>query len=99
MKKILTVLLLCVTISNYAQKTDLYVCELANKLDWFALNNEYPKLKDSVRYDHIRLFAEGILFQQTARIHRKTDRFSKQSPTGNRSNASVESYSINSTRL
>ena len=49
MKKILTVLLLCVTISNYAQKTDLYVCELANKLDWFALNNEYPKLKDSVR--------------------------------------------------
>ena len=61
MKKILTVLLLCVTISNYAQKTDLYVCELANKLDWFALNNEYPKLKDSVRYDHIRLFAEGML--------------------------------------
>ena len=41
MKKILVFLLLCVTISNYAQKTDLYVCELANKLDWFALNNGY----------------------------------------------------------
>lgn len=61
MKKILTVLLLCITINSYAQKTDLYVYELANKLDWFALNNEYPKLKDSVQYDHVRLFAEGIL--------------------------------------
>ena len=61
MKKTFIFLFICITINCYAQKADFYVCELANKLDWFALNNEYPKLKDSVRYDHIRLFAEGIL--------------------------------------
>lgn len=61
MKKILTVLFLCITINCYAQKADFYVCELANKLDWFALNNEYPKLKDSIQYGHVKLFAEGFL--------------------------------------
>ena len=61
MKKILTVLLLCVTISNYAQKNRFIRLRTCKQIGWFALNNEYPKLKDSVQYDHIRLFAEGIL--------------------------------------
>ena len=38
MKKTFIFLFICITINCYAQKADFYVCELANKLDWFALN-------------------------------------------------------------
>lgn len=53
-KTIITVSILFLNLFTvYAQNADMRISELINTSDWFALEKEYPKLKDSIQYDYV----------------------------------------------
>lgn len=49
------------TISVNSQNADIRIGELLNKSDWFALDEEYPKLKDSIQTPMLKWMAEALL--------------------------------------
>lgn len=48
-------------LSLSAQEADMRVGELINRTDWFALEQEYPGLKDSVQAPFLKLLAEIMI--------------------------------------
>jgi len=60
-KTIITFLLVVSSFTAMAQQADQRIGELLNSSDWFALDREYPALKDSVHYDFLRLLSETML--------------------------------------
>lgn len=61
LKKLLCTLMLCVAMGAMAQKSDMRVDELLNSGDWFALEKEFPAIKDSVQTPMLRLMSEALL--------------------------------------
>ena len=54
-------LALFITTGAGAQQADMRVGELLNTADWFALEQEYPSLKDSVQTPMLKLMSEALL--------------------------------------
>ena len=61
MKHILLSLFILVAINAAAQNADQRVGELINEGDWFALAEEYPRLKDSMQVEFLQPMAEALL--------------------------------------
>lgn len=62
MKKIISLALLCLSLlTARAQVADFLISDMLNKSDWFALEREYPALKDSVQMPFLRVMAEALL--------------------------------------
>lgn len=70
---ILTSLLNIFTI--HAQQADMRISELINSSNWFALEKEYPQLKDSIQYDFVGLMAEAMIAQNFNREKEATEMF------------------------
>lgn len=63
-KTIITVSILFLNLFTVcAQNADMRISELINSSDWFALEKEYPKLKDSIQYAYVGLMAEAMIAQ------------------------------------
>lgn len=63
MKKYLLILATFISV-NYAyaqQQADEKVAQMINSGDWFALQEEYPKLKDSLQTQYLKLFAQVMI--------------------------------------
>ena len=58
---VLLVLVALVSKGEPAQQADKRVAELVNSEDWFALEQEYPSLKDSIHADFMKLVAESMI--------------------------------------
>lgn len=58
---VLLVLVALVSKGEPAQQADKRVAELVNSEDWFALEQEYPSLKDSIHADFMKLVAEAMI--------------------------------------
>lgn len=58
---LLSLLMLAMATGAKAQGADMRVGELLNGGDWFALEAEYPALKDSVQTPMLRLMSEALL--------------------------------------
>lgn len=63
MKRLL-IILICIWATNVvsAQNADQRIADLINAEDWFALDEEYPRIKDSVQTDFLRPMAEAMLY-------------------------------------
>lgn len=61
MKHILLSLFILVAINVVAQNADQRIGELINEGDWFALAEEYPRLKDSMQVEFLQPMAEALL--------------------------------------
>lgn len=61
MKHILLSLFILVAINAVAQNADQRIGELINEGDWFALAEEYPRLKDSMQVEFLQPMAEALL--------------------------------------
>lgn len=60
---IITVLTgLCLYVNS--QEADIRISELINESEWFALADEYPKLKYSLENNNLALMAEFVLASQ-----------------------------------
>ena len=57
----LLVLVVLVSRGEPAQHADKRVAELVNSEEWFALEQEYPALKDSIHADFMKLVAEAMI--------------------------------------
>ena len=44
-----------------AQQPDQHIGELINSEDWFGLDREYPKLKDSMQVPYLKVVAEAMI--------------------------------------
>jgi len=60
-KKVLLSLCLIYSFALKSQNADLRVSELINKCDWFALDKEYPILKDSLENPVNKCLSEALL--------------------------------------
>lgn len=60
-KALLCLLMLAMTTGAKAQTADMRIGELLNGGDWFALEVEYPALRDSVQTPMLRLMSEALL--------------------------------------
>lgn len=60
-KALLCLLMLAMTTGAKAQTADMRIGELLNSGDWFALEVEYPALRDSVQTPMLRLMSEALL--------------------------------------
>jgi len=60
-KKVLLSLCLIYSFALKSQNADLRISELINKCDWFALDKEYPILKDSLENPVYRSISEALL--------------------------------------
>lgn len=58
---VLLVLVVLVSKGEPAQRADRRVAELVNSEDWFALEQEYLSLKDSIHADFMKLVAEAMI--------------------------------------
>lgn len=58
---VLLVLVALVSKGEPAQQADKRVADLVNSEDWFALEQEYPSLKDSIHADFMKLVAEAMI--------------------------------------
>lgn len=69
MKKIfILACLLCLGMPGRSQQADQRIGELINRADWFALEEAYPVLKDSMQSDVLKLLAQTMIannFNQT----------------------------------
>lgn len=61
MKRIFLSLLILLAINASAQNTDQRIGDLINTEDWFALAEEYPRLKDSIQTEFLKPMAEAML--------------------------------------
>ena len=63
MKKYLTLFLVClIGISEVTtQEADVRVTNLINQNDWFALEEEYPKLKDEIQTEMLKYLSEAMI--------------------------------------
>ncbi|WP_106830318.1 retropepsin-like aspartic protease [Parabacteroides pacaensis] len=62
MKKLIGIIIFAIGfLPVYSQNADLRVSDLLNKADWFALEEEYPVLKDSIQTPALKLMAEIML--------------------------------------
>ena len=62
MKKIISLFLLCLSLlTAKAQVADFLISDMLNKSDWFALEREYPALKDSVQMPFLKFLAEAMI--------------------------------------
>ena len=61
MKHLFLSLFILVAINAAAQNADQRVGELINEGDWFALAEEYPRLKDSMQVEFLQPMAEALL--------------------------------------
>lgn len=59
--KVLTILLSLIPLTLSAQNADQRINELLGSEDWFALNREYSKVKDSVQSDVLKSMTETML--------------------------------------
>ena len=57
----LLVLVVLVSRGEPAQHADKRVAELVNSEEWFALEQEYPALKDSIHADFMKLVAAAMI--------------------------------------
>lgn len=57
-RHIITALALSASAVCLAQNADERIGEIINRADWFALEEEYPALKDSMQADFLKLMAE-----------------------------------------
>lgn len=57
-RHIITALALSASAVCLAQSADARIGEIINRADWFALEEEYPALKDSMQADFLKLMAE-----------------------------------------
>lgn len=60
-KTIIFTLLYAISTAVHAQSSDQKLAEMINSGDWFALNESYPFIKDSVETPYLRLIAEIML--------------------------------------
>ena len=64
MRKLVFILIAyCLPLVVNAQEADMRISELINTSNWFALEKEYPLLKDSIQYDFVGLMAEAMIAQ------------------------------------
>ena len=61
MKRIFLSFFLLVAINVAAQKADQRIGELINSGNWFALAEEYPRLKDSMQVEFLQPMAEALV--------------------------------------
>lgn len=62
MKKIISLFLLCFgLLTAKAQVADFLISDMLNKSDWFALEREYPALKDSLQMPFLKFLAEAMI--------------------------------------
>lgn len=61
MKRIFLSFFLLVAINAAAQKADQRIGELINSGNWFALAEEYPRLKDSMQVEFLQPMAEALV--------------------------------------
>lgn len=57
-RHIITALAISASAVCFAQSADERIGEIINRADWFALEEEYPALKDSMQADFLKLMAE-----------------------------------------
>lgn len=57
-------LLCCVSIKVSAQQADARVGDMINNEDYFALIEEYPKLKSEMQYPFLQLLAEALIARE-----------------------------------
>lgn len=61
MRRLILTLFVSFSLVAAAQNADQRIGELINTEDWFQLNDEYPKLKDSLQLDYLKPMAEAML--------------------------------------
>lgn len=61
MKHLFLSIFILVAINVVAQNADQRIGELINEGDWFALAEEYPRLKDSMQVEFLQPMAEALL--------------------------------------
>ena len=64
---ILLIILLSINNTSFAQSADTKIANLLNQADWFALSDEYPKLKNDMQSEMLQKMSEamiGLYFNQ-----------------------------------
>ena len=60
-KKILFVLFIFYSIGLKAQEADQRIGDIINRADWFALEEEYPKLKNKMQSEMLKILSEVLI--------------------------------------